>query len=115
MLTALICAQWISGLTALPGLFDHMSNPIVDAFYWTPQVVGASGFVMSGFLFMLETQRHWWTPSLGTLGWHVGLWNLIGGVGFLLCPCFGYSSAHWAQYQASLSSFWGERPANIYL
>lgn len=31
---------------------------------------------------MLETQRKWYTPAFGTLGWHIGFWNLIGAFGF---------------------------------
>ena len=62
---------------------------------------------MSGTLFMLETQRRWWKPAFDTLGWYVGFWNLVGGIGFTLCPCFGVDTHSWAQYQASLSTFWG--------
>ena len=98
---------WISGFTALPGIFDHMSPGLTDGIYWTPQVIGGSGFIVSGTLFMIETQSKWWKPAFKTLGWHIGFWNLIGGIGFTLCPCFGYKSASWAQYQASLSTFWG--------
>lgn len=35
------------------------------------------------------------------------MWNLIGGVGFTLCPAFGYDESSWAQYQACISTFWG--------
>jgi hypothetical protein len=98
---------WISGLTALPGIYDKMSRPITIIFYWTPQVIGGSGFIVSGTLFMLETQSKWWKPALKTLGWWIGLWNLIGGIGFTICPAFGYDRSSWAQYQACLSTFWG--------
>lgn len=37
----------------------------------------------------------------------VGVWNLVGSMGFLLCGAFGYSSADWAVYQSGLSTFWG--------
>jgi len=98
---------WISGLTALPGIYDHMSRPITIIFYWTPQVVGGIGFIISGTLFMIETQSKWWKPAPRTLGWWTGAWNLIGGVGFTICPAFGYDRSRWAQYQACLSTFWG--------
>lgn len=98
---------WISGFTALPGIYNAMSPGLIDGIYWTPQVVGGCGFVVSGTLFMLETQRKWYLPAPGVLGWHIGLWNLIGGVGFTLSPCFGYSPQSWAQYQAACSTFWG--------
>jgi hypothetical protein len=98
---------WVAGLTALPGIYDRMSRPITIAFYWTPQVLGGLGFIISGTLFMLETQSKWWKPAPRTLGWWIGAWNLLGGVGFTLCPAFGYDTSSWAQYQACVSTFWG--------
>ncbi|ORX95473.1 hypothetical protein BCR34DRAFT_629017 [Clohesyomyces aquaticus] len=98
---------WVSGFTALPGIYDKMSRVCIVIFYWTPQVLGGSGFIISGTLFMLETQTRWYKPAFRTLGWWIGLWNLIGGIGFTLCPAFGYDRASWTQYQACLSTFWG--------
>jgi hypothetical protein len=63
---------WISGLTALPGIYNRMSRPITIIFYWTPQVIGGLGFIISGTLFMLETQSKWWKPAPRTLGWWIG-------------------------------------------
>lgn len=31
---------------------------------------------------MLETQKEWWKPAWGVLGWWIGFWNLIGAFGF---------------------------------
>ena len=98
---------WIAGFTALPGIYNVMSPGLTDGIYWVPQVIGGSGFVVSGTLFMIETQKHWWQPAFSQLGWWIGLFNLIGGFGFTLCPCFGFDSASWAQYQAGCSTFWG--------
>ncbi|WPH02042.1 Hypothetical protein R9X50_00489700 [Acrodontium crateriforme] len=99
---------WIAGLTALPGIFDQLTTPAkINGAYWAPQVIGGAGFVVSGTLFMLETQEHWWKPAPKVLGWHIGLWNLVGGIGFTLCPIFGFSTSHWAQFQAGCSTFWG--------
>ena len=39
---------WISGFTALPGINNVMSQGLLDGIYWTPQVVGGMGFVVSG-------------------------------------------------------------------
>lgn len=72
---------WISGFTALPGIINVLSPGLLDGIYWTPQVVGGSGFIISGTLFMVETQKHWWLPAPTVLGWHIGFWNLIGGIG----------------------------------
>ncbi|KAI1542788.1 MFS-1 multi-domain protein, partial [Pyrenophora tritici-repentis] len=98
---------WVAGLTALPGIYNRISKPITVIFYWTPQVVGGLGFIISGCLFMLETQSKWWKPAPRTLGWWIGAFNLVGGIGFTMCPGFGYDSSSWTQYQASLSTFWG--------
>ncbi|CAD0096018.1 unnamed protein product [Aureobasidium vineae] len=72
---------WISGLTALPEILNVLSPGLNDGIYWTPQVIGGSGFIVSGWLFMIETQKHWWQPAPTVLGWHIGLWNFIGGIG----------------------------------
>lgn len=100
---------WISGFTALPGINDNLSSQaLLDGVYWTPQIVGGTGFIVSGTLYMLETQEKWYKPAFGVLGWHIAFWNLIGAFGFTLCgalgPAYGNSGA---QYEASLATFWG--------
>jgi len=39
---------WISGFTALPGIINVMSQGLLDGIFWTPQIVGGSGFILSG-------------------------------------------------------------------
>jgi hypothetical protein len=100
---------WIAGFTALPGIMNVLQRNVhlLNGVFWVPQVVGGSGFVVSGVLFMLETQERWWKPALGVLGWHIGLWNLIGGIGFTLCPIFGFYTSEALVYQSALATFWG--------
>ncbi|KAG8718994.1 hypothetical protein FRC09_011761 [Ceratobasidium sp. 395] len=104
---------WISTLTGLPGVIPGLPDDppiaISDVFYWTPQVIGGLGFVISSTLLMLEVQRAWWRPKLNSLGWYVGLFNLIGAIGFTLCGALGYAalSSSKAEYQSTLSTFWG--------
>lgn len=98
---------WISGFTALPGIYENMSRRLIDGVYWVPQVVGGVGFILSGGIFMLENQPTWYSPAPALLGWHIGLWNLVGGIGFTLCPIFGFYPESWGLYQASCSTFWG--------
>jgi hypothetical protein len=99
---------WISGFTALPGIYNKLSVPATNGAYWAPQVIGGCGFIVSGTLFILETQQKWYLPSPKVLGWHIGLWNLIGGIGFTLCGALGFASANsGAVYQGSLATFWG--------
>jgi hypothetical protein len=77
--------------------------------FWIPQVIGGIGFVISGALFTIETQKHCWQPAPSVLGWHIGMWNFVGGIGFTLCPIFGLlGSKNWMLYQSSCSTFWGK-------
>lgn len=98
----------VAGFTALPGILNHLTPQWrLNAAYWIPQVVGGSGFIMSGLLYMLETQDKWWKPAPRLLGWHIAFWNLIGAFGFTLCGALGMAYGNsGAQYQASLATFW---------
>lgn len=99
---------WISGFTALPGVNNLLSKPALNGAYWSPQVIGGTGFIVSGLLFMLETQQKWYLPAPTVLGWHIGMWNLIGAVGFTLCGALGYASGDSkVAYESSLATFWG--------
>ena len=70
---------WISGFTALPPIYDRLTSTAAqNGAYWLPQVIGGTGFIVSGTLFMLETQQKWYLPAPKVLGWHIGAWNLIG-------------------------------------
>lgn len=98
----------ISGFTALPGILNHLNQRVENGVFWVPQIVGGTGFIVSGILFMIETQEKWYKPAFGVLGWHIGFWNLVGALGFTLCgalgPAYGDSGA---QFQSSCATFWG--------
>lgn len=99
---------WIAGFTGMPGINDHLSQGLADGVYWVPQIVGGIGFVLSGLLFTLETQERWYKPAFHILGWHIGAWNFIGGIGFMLCGALGPAIGHpGIEYQATLATFWG--------
>lgn len=85
---------WMAGFTSLPQILGVLTVPATNGTYWLPQVVGGTGFIVSSLLFMLETQPNWYTPSLTTLGWHIGFWNLIGAIGFTLCGALGFASSN---------------------
>jgi len=100
---------WISGFTALPPIFNRLTTTAAqNGAYWAPQVIGGTGFIISGTLFMLETQQKWYLPAPKVLGWHIGVWNLIGGIGFTLCGALGFAATNsGAVYEGSLATFWG--------
>lgn len=58
------------------------------------QVVGGTGFIISSWLFMLETQSKWYVPAPKQLGWQIGFWNLVGALGFTLCGALGFASTN---------------------
>lgn len=73
-----------------------------------PKVIGGSGFIVSSTLIMLEVQERWYKPNLRSLGWHIGIWNLIGAIGFTLCGALGFASDNeGAEYASTLSTFIG--------
>lgn len=39
---------WIAGLTSLPWIEERLSQGLLDGIYWVPQIVGGSGFIISG-------------------------------------------------------------------
>ncbi|KAF5694701.1 integral membrane protein [Fusarium denticulatum] len=99
---------WISGFTALPPILNGLSTPAENGVYWLPQVIGGTGFIVSSILFMVEVQPRWYIPAPGVLGWHIGLWNLIGAIGFTLCGALGFGITHpGVEYALTLSTFIG--------
>ena len=55
---------------------------------------------------MLENQTAWWKPAQHLLGWHMGVWNLIGSVGWTLAASLGYCTSSWCEYQGQLTLIW---------
>ncbi|CCA72523.1 hypothetical protein PIIN_06460 [Serendipita indica DSM 11827] len=95
---------WISGWTGIPQVFESIQRRprLEDGVYWTPQVIGGSGFVIASYVLAIHSSQL-------TI-----FWNLVGAVGFTLCGIFGYSrfipadgSSNWATYQSACSTFWG--------
>ncbi|KAK4683500.1 hypothetical protein P7C73_g6752, partial [Tremellales sp. Uapishka_1] len=103
---------WVSTLTGLPGVIPGFAEgegsvAIVDVFFWTPQVIGGMGFIVSSLILMIEVQTKWYIPKVTDIGWWVGSWNLVGAFGFMLCGAFGYSPASGMVYESGCSTFWG--------
>lgn len=53
----------------IPGFPETSSVAITDVFFWTPQVIGGTGFIVSSLLLMLEEQSAWWKLGVRSLGW----------------------------------------------
>jgi len=102
---------WISTITGLPNVLPPIETHVHlwNGIYWTPQVVGGCGFIIASLLFMFETQDRWYKIKPLSLGWQVGVWNLVGAVGFTLCGIFGYwyTENEYQFFGTTLSTYWG--------
>ena len=97
---------YISGILALPGVYNNLSQGVLYGIYWLAYLVGGILFVVSSVLYVLETQQNWYTPAPHLLGWWIGVWNTIGSVGWTLSASFGYCTPSWCAYQSDLSLLW---------
>ncbi|EJP66295.1 hypothetical protein CRV24_009265 [Beauveria bassiana] len=95
---------YLCGILALPGI--HLSVQAKWGVYYLPYLVGGILFALASVFYILETQPNWYTPQPFKIGWHIGLFNLLGGVGWTLAASFGYCEAHWCRYQSELSLIW---------
>lgn len=96
----------ISGICMLPWISKNLSLGIIKGGYYMTYLVGGVLFIISSALYMLETQRTWYIPAPHLLGWHIGLWNLIGSIGWTLAASFGYCSRSWCAYRRYLTLTW---------
>ncbi|KAL9109775.1 MAG: hypothetical protein Q9227_005644 [Pyrenula ochraceoflavens] len=101
----------ISGVTLLPYVYKRIEEPqgLLDGVFWIPTVVGGVGFIVSAYMFMLETQENWRKPNPRVLGWWVGFFDVIGSIGFLLDGSLGLvpkSSYEWAADLCYLLGSW---------
>ncbi|EIC21795.1 hypothetical protein [Thiorhodovibrio frisius] len=69
-------------------------HPAINAFawFWLPQMIGASWFMIAAWMAMREVQPTALSPAWNSLGWWSGLFNLLGAIGFFLCAWFGFKS-----------------------
>jgi hypothetical protein len=99
---------WVPGIVGIPQILARLTPSETTGVYWLLQVVGGSGFIISAGMLMLEVQSKWWKPNLSSLGWHIGFWNWIGGIGFTLCGALGFGAGNPSvNYAATLATFIG--------
>ena len=73
----------VTSIVILPGILSSLSEWQETAAYWIPQLVAASCFLIASFGFTWETQSKWWKAEFQVLGWWIGVWCIVGSVGFL--------------------------------
>lgn len=92
------------GILALPGI--NLSVPVKWGIYYLPYLVGGILFALASIFYILETQPNWYTPQPFKIGWHIGFFNLIGGIGWTVAASFGYCEQHFCHYQGELALIW---------
>lgn len=97
---------WITGLLTLPGIYNHLSQGVLDGLYWLTYLVGGIFFTAASVCYVLETQEKWWKPAPRSIGWWIGVWDGAGSVGWVIAASFGYCSASWCAYQSNLTLLW---------
>jgi len=103
---------FISCVTAVPGVLPNLIG-VENNYYWLPQIIGASFFIIASWMAMREVQINFFQIRINNLSWNVGLWNLIGAIGFFLSGYFGLitnginNSTELAYWGAAFSTFWG--------
>ncbi len=95
---------YICGILALPGI--HLTKVEKQGAYYFPYLFGGVLFFLSSCLYILETQPNWYTPQPFKIGWHIGVFNMIGGLGWTLAASFGFCDPHWCSYQSELALIW---------
>lgn len=102
------CPPQVSGIMSLPGITNTLSLPTLLATYWLAYLLGGLLFTLSSLLYVLETQRKWYMPAPRVLGWWIGVFDLLGSVGWMLSAIFGYCTgvASWCVYQSDLTTLW---------
>lgn len=80
---------YVSGIMALPGIVNKMSKGVEYGLYWLTYLVGGIFFIVSSAFYILETQQRWWKPAPHVLGWWIGVFNMIGSVGWTLSASLG--------------------------
>lgn len=95
---------YICGILALPGI--HLTKVEKQGAYYFPYLFGGVLFFLSSCLYILETQPNWYTPQPFKIGWHIGVFNMLGGLGWTLAASFGFCDPHWCKYQSELTLIW---------
>lgn len=72
----------VTGTVALPPIITTLKQWQLNAAYWIPQIVASAFFITASVCFVLEVQKKWYRPAPRRVDWWIGLWALVGSVGF---------------------------------
>ncbi|KAL2062294.1 hypothetical protein VTL71DRAFT_6560 [Oculimacula yallundae] len=94
-------------ITAFPLVLDltiRFNSWVLNLF---PATLGGVLFITASVLQTISTQEKWYIPKPKSVEWHVGFWNVIGSIGFMLAGALFYPGTTEWGLQGSLASLWG--------
>ena len=104
---------FVACVTAIPGILPN-NHLLQNTIYWLPQIIGATFFIIASLMAMREVQLGLFSFPVLKIGWQVGVWNLIGAIGFFLSGLFGLilntpllCNSNLSFWGASFSTLWG--------
>lgn len=98
---------WVSGILSLPPLSERLSLAAMKWTYWLAFLVGGFHFAAASILYILQSQRKWYRPSIRSLSWWIGFFDLVGSVGWILSAALGgYCGRHWCTWQSDVALLW---------
>lgn len=71
------------GVVSIPGISSQFNAPQEYGAYYFPEILGSCCFLTASLMFLLETQERWWQIQPNVVGWWIGVWAMVGSVGFL--------------------------------
>jgi hypothetical protein len=96
-----------STITAIPGVIDFSNIPLFYASNLLPATLGGLLFLIASILQILNSQQEWYRPNLAAWEWHVGVWNAIGSLGFLLAGALPFAGTSEMAFLGVVADFWG--------
>lgn len=73
----------ITSVVILPGIFDSLSWGQELGVYWILQIIASCCFLTASVMFTIMAQERWHQPKWGAVSWWIGVWAIVGSVGFL--------------------------------
>lgn len=109
----------LSNTCRLYPVTNLLSTKASVSLVWDVKLAACCLFTVSGLMNMWETQPSWRKLRPDLIGWWVGLFKMVGAVGFVVCSVFGIrsekatneSKSNEAAIQAAIHALWGESAA----
>ena len=73
----------VTSIVILPGIYDSLAWWQTLAAYWYPALIASCCFLIASIMFTIMAQEKWNRPKGRAVSWWIGVWAIVGSVGFL--------------------------------